>query len=75
MSIQKPQAMMVERVENAVMEFPSIRPTMQCIGPAGCSRLLLCAKVAPTHRSADCRRWAEAGEYRAQKVPSHRLVN
>jgi hypothetical protein len=33
------------------------RPTMQCIGPAGCSRLLLCAKVAPTHRAADCRRW------------------
>jgi hypothetical protein len=30
------------------------RPTMQCIGPAGCSRLLLCAKVAPTHRAADC---------------------
>ena len=34
------------------------RPTMQCNGPAGCSRLLPEAKVAPTHRSADRRRWA-----------------
>ena len=39
--------------------FNHLRPTMQCIGPAGCSRLLLYAKVAPTHRSADRRRWAE----------------
>jgi hypothetical protein len=32
------------------------RPTMQCIGPAGCSRFLLYVKVAPTHRAADCER-------------------
>ena len=38
--------------------FKHLRPTMQCIGPAGCSRLLPEAKVAPTHRAADCRRYA-----------------
>ncbi len=39
--------------------FKHLRPTMQCIGPAGCSRLLPEAKVAPTHRSADRRRYME----------------
>ena len=43
----------------AALFFKHLRPTMQCNGPAGCSRLLLYAKVAPTHRSADRRRWAE----------------
>ena len=38
--------------------FKHLRPTMQCNGPAGCSRLLPEAKVAPTHRSADRRRCA-----------------
>ena len=37
--------------------FKHLRPTMQCNGPAGCSRLLPEAKVAPTHRSADRRRY------------------
>ena len=54
--------------------FKHLRPTMQCIGPAGCSRLLPEAKVAPTHRAADCRRWAAASVYSTQSVPSVRLV-
>ena len=46
--------------EQVVIQLRKVkcRPTMQCIGPAGCSRLLLEVKVAPTHRSADRRRWA-----------------
>lgn len=38
--------------------FKHLRPTMQCIGPAGCSHLLPEAKAAPTHRAADRRRYA-----------------
>jgi hypothetical protein len=34
------------------------RTTMRCSGPSACSRLLLCAKVAPTQPSADRRRYA-----------------
>ena len=42
-----------------------IHPTSRCSRPNPCSRLLLCAKVAPTGRAANPRRYAAVARFSA----------